>query len=736
MRFNCGKKMNSTRELPKVWSCLYDEGNADAAKVTGEIASSLGLSLTSAKILYNRGAVSVSSAREFLTTDHTKLHSPFLMKDMDKAVERILRAVNDGEKITVYGDYDVDGVTSVTLIYLYLKSIGANIDYYIPTREGEGYGLSVGAINSLKESGTKLIVTVDTGITAKEETDYAKAIGIDTVVTDHHECLSVLPEVCAVVNPHREDCSYPFSELAGVGVVFKLVCALEITRNDPSDIDKILIDICNRYADLAALGTVADVMPLCDENRAIVAMGLKNMSSSPRIGIEALMEASVNIVNARPVVSRGTAVQKKRKIDAGYIGFGIAPRINAAGRISTASRAVELLLSKDYRDAYERAVELCEINIQRQAEENKIAESAYAIVEATHDFENDKIIVVSGDNWHPGIIGIVASRVTEKYGLPTILISFDGAMTGDPSPLDIGKGSGRSLKGLNLAEGLKYCEDCLERYGGHELAAGLSVRRDRIDEFKKKINRYAKESLGDGALEECKTVDAVISLPMANIKLCEELSQLEPFGVSNPTPQFMIRDLKIHSIFAIGGGKHTKLVLGDGNISIQGVCFGVGGFDFKFNRDDRVDIICKLNINEFRNERTLQLVVSDIRVSEDYLSEINASEMEYKKMISEGSIRLPVDDIPTRVEIGNVYRLLREGMAGESIHPSSLYSLIASSMPRKISYIKMRFIFDILREIKVCGIKENSDGSLSFDVFENAKKTQLTTSPTFRMLTE
>ena len=735
MRFNCGEKMNSTNKLPKIWTCLYDEGSIDAAKGVGEIASSLGISQTCAKILYNRGATSVALAKEFLTTDHTKLHSPFLMKDMDKAVDRILASVENGEKITVYGDYDVDGVTSVTLIYLYLKSIGANIDYYIPTREGEGYGLSVGAINNLHENGTKLIVTVDTGITAKEETDYAKSLGIDTVVTDHHECLSVLPEVCAVVNPHRDDCTYPFCELAGVGVVFKLVCALEMTIKGKDD-DKVIADICKKYADLASLGTVADVMPLCDENRAIVAMGLKNMSDNPRVGIEALMEASANIVNARPVVSRGVAVQKKRKIDAGYIGFGIAPRINAAGRISTASRAVELLLSENYGDAYERAVELCEINIQRQAEENKIAESAYAIVEATHDFENDKIIVISGDTWHPGIIGIVASRVTEKYGLPTILISFDGAMDKEATPGDVGKGSGRSLKGLNLAEGLKYCEDCLERYGGHELAAGLSVRRDRIDEFKQKINAYAKECLGDGGLEECKTVDAIISLPMANIKLCEELSYLEPFGVSNPTPQFMMRDLKIQSVFAIGGGKHTKLVLSDGNISIQGVCFGVGGFDFKFNRDDRVDIICKLNINEFRNERTLQLVISDIRASEDYISEIKESENAYKKMVREGSISLSDDDIPTRAEIGNVYRFLRERMDSDSIHLSTLYSLVTSSLPKKISYIKMRFIFDILREIKVCGIKENSDGSLSFDVFENAKKTQLSMSPTFRMLTE
>lgn len=715
---------------------MYNENDAAANYAVSEISARLGLSPTCAKILYNRGATSAEKAQKFLLTDESKLHSPFLMKDMDKAVERILLSVNSSEHITVYGDYDVDGVTSVTLIYLYLKSIGADIDYYIPTREGEGYGLSEGAINTLYEGGTKLIITVDTGITAKDETDYAKSLGIDTVVTDHHECLSVLPDVCAVVNPHREDCSYPFSELAGVGVVFKLVCALELTRNKTKSENEIIKDICNRYADLAALGTVADVMPLCDENRAIVAMGLKNMSDSPRTGIEALIEAASNVTIARPVISKTQFTPKKRKIDAGYIGFGIAPRINAAGRISTASRAVELLLCEDHTDAYNRAVELCEINIQRQTEENKIAESAYEIVEATHDFENDKIIVISGDTWHPGIIGIVASRVTEKYGLPTILISFDGAMDGEPSPLDVGKGSGRSIKGLNLAEGLKYCEEYLVRYGGHELAAGLSISRDKIDEFKKKINSYAKKCLGEGLLEECREVDAALTLGMADMKLADELSSLEPFGVANPTPQFMLSDLKILSIFPIGGGKHTKLVLGDGISSIQGVCFGVGGFDFKFNRDDRVDIICKLNINEFRNEKTLQLVISDIRTSEKYMSEISESECRYQQMISVGNARLDNGDVPTRVEIGNVYRLLREGIAGDEIHLSSLYSMMLSSLPKKMSYIKMRFIFDILREIKVCGIKEKGDGRISFDVYENAKKTHLNTSPTFRMLTE
>ena len=719
----------STNSKNKLWSVLYDENSFESKSAIEEISSALGLSMTCAKILYNRGAKDASSAERYLSTGVEKLHSPFLLKDMDKAVERITAALEASEKITIYGDYDVDGVTSVTLLYLYLKSIGASVDYYIPSREGEGYGLSRGAIDTLATNGTSLIITVDTGITAKEETEYAKTLGIETVVTDHHECLSTLPEVCAVVNPHRPDCTYPFSELAGVGVVFKLVCALEISRHPELDSVVVLEKICNEYSDLAALGTVADVMPLCDENRAIVGMGLKRMSVEPRVGLAALIEASTNIANAKPVVSR-TAVQKRRKIDAGYIGFGIAPRINAAGRISNATKAVELLLCENPVRAYDAAVELCEINILRQTEENKIAESAYQIVDNTHDFENDKIIVISGDHWHPGIIGIVASRVTEKYGLPAILISFDGAMGDEQSPSDIGKGSGRSIKGINLCDGLKACEDCLEKYGGHELAAGLSVRRDRIDEFKKKINQFARETLGDTELVERTYADCELSLADASMALADELTSLEPFGVSNPTPQFVMSDLTLQNVFPIGGGKHTKLILSDEVNSIQAVMFGIGGFDFKFFRNDRVDIICKLNINEFRGERTVQLVISDIRLSEKYQMEIEEGDEAYSEKTA-GTLRAETSFALNRADVVSVYRFLKE-IVIDSISYVELLRIINSESHKRISYIKLRLILDVLSEIKVLSVSDNGDGSIRIDVFSNATKTQLELSSTYR----
>ena len=722
---------NGTFAKEKLWQVLYDESDAGARDAAYDIAMSAGISLTCAKILYNRGCRDKNEAKAFLSAGVEKLHSPFLLKDMDRAVERITRALENGERITIYGDYDVDGVTSVTLLYLYLKSVGANVSYYIPSREGEGYGLSCGAIDTLANEGTNLIITVDTGITAKDETEYAKTLGIDTVVTDHHECLAELPEVCAVVNPHRPDCTYPFSELAGVGVVFKFVCALELSRNPLEDEGSVLGRICDEYSDLTALGTVADVMPLHDENRAIVGMGLKRMSEQPRVGLAALIEASANVTNAKPVVSKAATAQKRRKIDAGYIGFGIAPRINAAGRISTATKAVELLLCENYTRAYASAVELCEINILRQTEENKIAESAYDIVDNTHDFENDKIIVIAGDHWHPGIIGIVASRVTEKYGLPAILISFDGAMGDEQSPDDVGKGSGRSIKGINLCDGLKACEDCLEKYGGHELAAGLSVRRDRIDEFKKRINEFARETLGDSELIEKTYADCELSLSDADMGLALELATLEPFGVANPTPSFMMSDLVVQNVFAIGGGKHTKLILSDGNISVQAVLFGIGGFDFKYYRNDRVDIICKLNINEFRGEKTLQLVISDIKLSSKYREEIESDEAAYE---NRGGSLISLGDELTRADVVSVYRFLKESVI-DGVPYVTLSRIINSEITKRVSYAKLRVIFDVLEEIRVISVMKNEDGSIKIDLFPNVKKTQLELSATYRAYT-
>ena len=429
----------STIKRERIWSEKYAHDSVADTEVR-DIARTIGASPIFAMLLHNRGYRSAEEAMRFLRFETSDFHDPFLLNDIDLAVERIRLAVENKEKICIYGDYDVDGVTSVSMLYLYLTGMGADVTIKIPRRDHEGYGMSSAAVDTLAAMGVSLIVTVDTGITANEEIRHARELGVDVVVTDHHECHTELPEACAVVNPHRPDSTYPFAELAGVGVVFKLICAYEMTlcRERGESVLAGVSRICKKYADLAAIGTVADVMPLTDENRLIVSMGLSQLENSPRMGVAALMDAAnITQKDGKPV--------KKRKITSGTIGFGLAPRINAAGRISDSLIAVNLILAENEADAKAYAEELCVINKRRQVEENQIAEQAYEMIEQTHDFSRDMVIVLEHDDWQQGIIGIVSSRITEKYGLPSILISFSGSVIGEPHGADSGKGSGRSI---------------------------------------------------------------------------------------------------------------------------------------------------------------------------------------------------------------------------------------------------------------------------------------------------
>ena len=710
----------------KVWSLRYTPGNREVDVLIERIAEDCGISRVAAGIIYNRGYETVDAVKGFLASSVSDLHDPAQMKDMDKAIERIERALAEHQKITVYGDYDVDGVTAVTLIYLYLRSRGADINYYIPSRSKEGYGLSVMALDNLKENGTELIVTVDTGITANAEAEYAKSLGMEMVITDHHECHGALPDACAVVNPHRPDCPYPFKELAGVGVVFKLVCAMELARCDDADacIERVFRD----YADLAAIGTVADVMPLCDENRVIVKQGLAALGDTERCGLAALIEAASNPTGAKS--GWGEKAQKKRKINAGFIGFALAPRINAAGRISSAEKAVALLLSEREHEAARMAQELCEINVRRQKEENSIAEEAYKIIEETHDFENDKVIVLHADNWQQGIIGIVSSRITEKYGLPSILISFDGATE------DVGKGSGRSIKGMNLVEALDYCQDLLVRFGGHELAAGLSVRRDSIDEFKKRINDYAREKLTDDLSCIRFVADCQVDPEDVDLTLAKELTDLEPFGVSNPTPLFLIKNLTVNKIISMGAGKHSKLLLTSGERNYQAVCFGVAPAELEVYPGEEVDLLCQININEFRGQSTVQLVVQDVRLTGACLREYDCGEARYREILDGARFSNSEDVIPTRSDIADVYRLLRQECGGG--HTSFTYRMLRSKLGEsynsQVSYTKLRFAISILDDIRVCDVDEEQNGCFSVEVCRNAAKTNIEHSETYKKL--
>ena len=729
----------NTKKKNKVWSVLYQNDCGEKDATVKALTEELGISEICAKLLINRGYTSVKAAKEFLQNEATVLHDPFLLADVEPAIERIKKAVDNGEKIVIYGDYDVDGVTAVSTLYLYLSEKGADVCYYIPKRSGEGYGVSVQAIDRLREQGIELIVTVDTGITANDEVEYAKEKGIDMVITDHHECRPELPLACAVVNPHRPDCPYPFKELAGVGVVFKLICAYEtmLCRLEGREVIDGIRDVCKKFADLTAIGTIADVMPIIDENRLIVALGLKMLSNTERLGLAALIDVATSKTDgAKPASVNQKSAAKKRKITSSFIGYGIAPKINAAGRISNAAKAVELLLADSDEKAYEMANELCEINRQRQVEENRIAEQAYKKIEQTHDFEHDKVIIIDDDSWNQGIIGIVASRITEKYGLPSILISFDGTTRGYPSDDDNGKGSGRSVKGMNLVNAMNYCDDLLCKYGGHELAAGLTIERGKIDAFRRKINEYADEYLGDGNISVRIEADCEVEIKDLTMKQALELYRLEPYGVANPVPVFVLRDAQIAKIIPIGAGKHTKLVLAKDGIAVNAVFFGMQPSKLSLLEGNEVDVAFNLDVNEYQNVKSVQLIVQDIKISSSYAEKCENIRSRYEEIEAGGEFDMEEDVIPSRDDFAAVYTAIRREfrLGRDSLSTDVILSLLNKDGKTNINYTKLKFIIKILNELKICGVEQTDEEHYKFDVYFSATKTNIEKSSILRML--
>lgn len=718
--------MEQNRKIKK-WAFRYTKGNAAIDSEIAALSAGSGLSTVMSTLLYTRGYRTVKQVEAFFRQETACLHDPFLMLDMKPAVERINQAIERGERIAIYGDYDVDGVTSVSLLYLYLTFYGADVGYYIPSRMTEGYGLSRAAIDRLKERGVKLMITVDTGITAIDETAYAASLGIETVITDHHECRPELPDAVAVVNPHRVGDPYPFKELAGVGVIFKVICALEMDRCRREGRPEMegVSDICRTYADLVAIGTIADVMPVIDENRLIIALGLRMIENTKRPGLRALIDAATGGKNER--------YPKKRKINSGFIGFTIAPRMNAAGRVSRASIAVELLLAEDSNNAELLAEELCRLNLERQTEENRIAEEAYKKIDETLDREHDRVIVIDDDSWHQGIIGIVSSRITERYGLPSILISFDGTTQGEPLGTDIGKGSGRSIKGVNLVEALMHCEELLVRFGGHELAAGLSVRRCNIEAFRRKINTYAAEHLDEEAL--CVSVDADCEVGVRDLTmtLAQEIASMEPFGISNPVPNLVLRNVRIMRIVPMGGGKHLRLVLEKDGIELSAVWFGTGPAQFDFELWETVDLLFQLNVNEFQNVTSLQLIVQDMRHAADFEEEFERQITRYEEIRGGAPYDLSEEVLPSRDDIALVFSLLRkEYRAGHTIF--SMRRMLAMLSDTHINYIKLKFIIRIMQELQVCGVTEPSPDRYLFEFGYRAEKTNIDKSSILRKL--
>lgn len=702
----------------KIWNI----GSRSDSPEIMNIAKTLGVSLPSANLLFNRGYKTPEEASAFIRLEAELFHDPFLMADMKKAADRIVLAMENGEKIAIYGDYDVDGVSSTCLLSLYFRDNGVETEYHIPNRVGEGYGVNREAIDRLVSNGTNLIITVDTGITAADEAEYCRSLGCDMVITDHHECRGEIPKAVAVVNPHRPDCPYPFKELAGVGVAFKLVTAIEYTlrvkRGTPTD--GFLTDVCKKYIDLAALGTVADVMPLVNENRLIVSMGLSYMERSPRAAVTALLDA----------VDAVKAPSKKRKMSSSVIGFTIAPRINAAGRMASASRAAELFLSRDAEKIREIAEELCLTNTQRQNEENKIVDSLKERIENELAL-NSPVIVLDDTGWNHGVIGIVSSRITEKYGKPSIIISFEDG---------VGKGSGRSVKGMNLVEALVHCSDLLEKFGGHELAAGLTVKKENLEAFKKKICEYALSALGEESVSPTLELDFELSPSEMTLAQASELELIEPCGVGNPQPSFYCPSLTVIEVTSMGQGRHTKYLLEGNGKRLSAVFFGSSPEELGFSPSDKVDIAFKLGINEFRGMKSEQILLRGIRRSESQRDEREREYNEYRK-IKDGDVPVGLH-LPVRADFVSTYlhikRTTPEG--GNSISLRSLLHALIPINGGDMSYIKLRLVLDILSESGVITVSgadgEKGSESVFIDVPHIETKVDLERSCIYKQLTK
>ena len=541
-----------------------------------------GLPPLCAAVLCARGVDTAPAASAFLAHGPNLLHDPFLLRDMEKAVERISRAIREQETLAVYGDYDVDGITATCLLTQFLRTLGGQVVSYIPDRTEEGYGLNNHAIDALARQGVTLIVTVDCGITAAQEVEYARALGVDVVITDHHQCKEVLPQAVAVVDPRRPDCSYPFPDLAGVGVALKLALALTAPAQRP----QVLLD----YGELAAIGTVADVMLLQGENRALVHLGLERLADCSRPGLQALLREA-----GCPRGQVPTTVT---------IGYGLAPRINAAGRMEQAGTALELLLTQDPQRGQELAQELCQLNRLRQAIELEIFQHCDQLLTHTPAL-SAPVIVLAGEGWHQGVIGIVASRLAEKYTCPAFMISLDG---------DKGKGSCRSFGGFNLFGALECCAPLLDSYGGHELAAGFSIRRDNIPAFRAALCQLVEEFAGHQPMESSLDVDCEIPhCSLLSTQDVESLSLLEPFGSGNPKPVFLLRSVCVLSHTDVGGGRHLKLKLRRDGVVMDAIFFSANTAACGIENGQRLDIAFTLQINQFRGNRTVQLQLCDLR---------------------------------------------------------------------------------------------------------------------------
>jgi single-stranded-DNA-specific exonuclease len=546
-----------------------------------ELARALDLRPPAAKALVHRGVDSVDAARRFLEPSLDDLHDPSLLSGIDRAVDRIRGALERGERILVHGDYDVDGITSTFLLQSTLEGLGGRVEYRIPHRTRDGYGLSTDAVEEARRRQCTLVVTVDCGITAHAAVERARALGIDVVITDHHEPPPTLPEAHAIVNPLQAGCAYPFKSLAGVGVTFKLVQALCRGRGG--------ITRARDDLDVVALGTIADVVPLVGENRVLARLGLERLNQGNRVGLQALAEV---------------AGLDPRRVTSGQVAFVLAPRINAAGRMGNPEQGVRLLLARERLEARDIAASLQEDNDRRRVHDERALADAAGRVESELDWPRCASILLWSEHWHPGVIGIVASRLVERYQRPAILVALDG---------ERGRGSGRSLPGLDLNRLLAECSDLLEGWGGHAFAAGLTVKREHLPELRSRLERLVRERL---APEDCVPrleIDADVHLAECDLELAEWLERMAPHGLDNPEPLFRACGVEVESATAVGNGRHLRLSVRDATGRAEAIGFGLGERAEAVRRAGRCDLAFAPTRNEWMGETRVQLKLKGVR---------------------------------------------------------------------------------------------------------------------------
>ncbi len=664
---------------------------------TLQVLQGAGISPLVAAVLSSRGIDSAEAAHAFLSAGTNVLHDPMKMADMERAVVRIQAALEKEEQIAVYGDYDVDGITSTALLTSFLKERGGHVTPYIPDRLEEGYGLNAQAVRNLRRKGITLLITVDCGITAVEEVALAHSLGMDVVVTDHHECKELLPAAVAVINPHRPDCPYPFKALAGVGVALKLALALTPVHLRPG--------VFATYVDLAAIGTVADVMELHDENRTIVTQGLQQLRNPRRSGLRMLLREAG--VEGKPPTAT-------------TIGYTLAPRLNAAGRLGCASLACELLLTEDPARAEVMAQDLCSLNRERQAIELEIYNECLGRL-AHCQVEDTFSIVLADPSWHQGVVGIVASRLTERYSCPSFMICLHEGK---------GKGSCRSFGGVNLFQTLERCTDLLESFGGHELAAGFTILEENIPLFRQRVDACIRQSVDNHPLTSDLQVDVVLpSADLLTLPNVMALELLEPTGAGNPRPVFQLNGATVVSASAVGNGRHSKLRLRRDAVVLDAIFFGVSPQEANLAPGMRIDLAFSPNINEYRGLRTVQLQLVDLRPA---LTATQTEQQLYLRYRLGEVLTLEELELltPRREDFVAVWRYLAAHAVGNLVEDTGprLARKIARTYGLREGYARTMLCLDVMDERGLISLLDNTD-HLQIRILPTQGKVRLEDSP-------